>query len=76
MGEDEVLYDAAVALARARRLIPDFEGELIPRCQHDMCFSQHRIVDARVREFLNKRRAWSDLARADCRLPTEELTQV
>ncbi len=52
MGEDEVLYDAATALARARRLIPDVEGELIPRCRHDVCVSQHHIVDARVLAFL------------------------
>ena len=56
MGDDEVLCDAATALARARGLIPDFEGELVPRCRHDMCFSQHRIVDARVLDFLKKTR--------------------
>ena len=55
IGEGEVLYDAPTALARARRLIPDFEGELIPRCRHDMCVSQSRIVDARVLDFLKKR---------------------
>ena len=55
IGEGEVLYDAPTALARARRLIPDFEGELIPRCRHDMCDSQSRIVDARVLDFLKKR---------------------
>jgi pimeloyl-ACP methyl ester carboxylesterase len=54
IGDHEVLYDAPTALARARRLIPDFEGELIPRCRHDMCFSQSRIVDARVLDFLKK----------------------
>ena len=54
-GDGEVIYDAAQALDRARRLIPDFEGELIPRCRHDMCFSQSRIVDARVLDFLKKR---------------------
>jgi len=56
MGDHEVLYDAATALARARGLIPDFEGELVPRCRHDMCFSQYRIVDARVLDFLKKTR--------------------
>jgi pimeloyl-ACP methyl ester carboxylesterase len=54
-GDGEVIYDPAEALDRARRLIPDFEGELIPRCRHDMCFSQCRIVDARVLDFLKKR---------------------
>ena len=52
MGDNEVLYDASTALAHSRRLIPEFEGELVPRCRHDMCFSQHRFVDARVLEFL------------------------
>jgi pimeloyl-ACP methyl ester carboxylesterase len=56
MGDREVIYDAAEALARARRLIPDFEGALVPGCRHDMCFSQHRLVDARVRAFLEKSR--------------------
>jgi pimeloyl-ACP methyl ester carboxylesterase len=44
MGDREVIYDAAEALARARRLIPDFEGAIVPGCRHDMCFSQHRLV--------------------------------
>jgi pimeloyl-ACP methyl ester carboxylesterase len=54
MGKDEVLCDAAAALARARRLVPDFQGELIPHCRHDMCASRSRIVDALVLEFLAK----------------------
>jgi pimeloyl-ACP methyl ester carboxylesterase len=57
IGADEVLYDASTALARARRLIPDLEGNLIPRCRHDMCFSQHRVVDARVLDFLKRAKA-------------------
>ena len=52
MGTNEVLYDPAVAMARASRLIPDFQGELVPHCSHDMCASQFRIVDARVLDFL------------------------
>jgi pimeloyl-ACP methyl ester carboxylesterase len=54
IGEDEVLYDAAAALARARHLVPHFQGELVPDCRHDMVSSQSRIVDARVIDFLNK----------------------
>ncbi len=54
-GDGEVIYDSAQAFDRARRLIPHFEGELIPRCRHDMCFSQSRIVDARVLDFLKER---------------------
>jgi pimeloyl-ACP methyl ester carboxylesterase len=54
-GEEEVICRSAEALERARRLIPHFGGDLIPRCRHDMCFSQSRIVDARVLDFLEKR---------------------
>lgn len=54
IGEHEVIFEAAAALARARRLLPNFEGELVPGCRHDMCFSQHRLVDARVLDFLKK----------------------
>ena len=54
MGKNEVLCDAAAALARARRLVPDFQGELIPHCRHDMCASRYRIVDALVLDFLRK----------------------
>jgi pimeloyl-ACP methyl ester carboxylesterase len=51
MGDHEVMFDAPAALARARRLIPDVEAALIPRSSHDMCFTQHRLVDARVLDF-------------------------
>jgi pimeloyl-ACP methyl ester carboxylesterase len=55
MGEQEVIYDAAKALSRARRLIPNFEGELVKDCSHEMTGRQHRIVDARVVDFLKRR---------------------
>ena len=55
IGKHEVISDPTRALERARRLIPDFEGELVPGCRHDMCSSQHQIVDARVLDFLKKR---------------------
>jgi pimeloyl-ACP methyl ester carboxylesterase len=54
-GDGEVIYNSATALDRARRLVPHLEGELIPRSRHDMCFTQSRIVDARVLDFLKKR---------------------
>jgi len=54
IGDREVIYDPAKALARARALLPNFGGELVPHCNHDMCFSQHRIVDARVLDFLKE----------------------
>lgn len=56
IGEQEVIYAPANALARARALIPDIQGELVPQSKHDMCFSQHRIVDARVLDFLTDSR--------------------
>jgi pimeloyl-ACP methyl ester carboxylesterase len=56
IGDHEVISAPAKALARAYRLIPHFEGELVPHCRHDMCFSQYRIVDARVLNFLKKKR--------------------
>ena len=57
IGDHEVISDPAKALERARRLIPDFRGELVPRSRHEMCVRQHRIVDARVVEFLDESRA-------------------
>jgi pimeloyl-ACP methyl ester carboxylesterase len=53
IGENEVIYDAAKALARARALLPNFEGDLVPQSSHEMCSSQYRIVDARVLDFLS-----------------------
>jgi pimeloyl-ACP methyl ester carboxylesterase len=54
IGQQEVLYDPEAALERARRLIPNFEGELLPRANHEMTVSKHEIVDRRVLEFLKR----------------------
>jgi len=56
IGDHEVITNPETALTRARRLIPDIQGELVPQSSHDMCFTQHRVVDARVLEFLKKTR--------------------
>jgi pimeloyl-ACP methyl ester carboxylesterase len=56
IGDHEVICDPATALARARRLFPDIRCELVPGPRHDMCFSQHAVVDARVLDFLNDSR--------------------
>jgi pimeloyl-ACP methyl ester carboxylesterase len=53
IGDHEVIYDPVKALARARALLPIFEGELVPGSSHNMCASQYPIVDARVLAFLN-----------------------
>ena len=52
IGDHEVVCDPVTALARARRFFPNVQGELVPQSSHEMCFSQRRIVDARVLEFL------------------------
>jgi pimeloyl-ACP methyl ester carboxylesterase len=52
IGENEVVFDPVKALERARRLIPDFRGELVPDSNHEMCRSRARIVDEKVLEFL------------------------
>jgi pimeloyl-ACP methyl ester carboxylesterase len=59
IGDHEVICDPVRALARARRLIPNFEGDLVTRCSHGMCYTQHRIVDARVLDFLRRTSATS-----------------
>jgi pimeloyl-ACP methyl ester carboxylesterase len=61
IGDHEVISDPTKALERARRLIRDLRGELVPGARHEMCARQHRIVDARVLEFLDEsRRQHSD----------------
>ena len=56
IGEHEVICDPVLAMARARALFPDVQGELVPQSSHEMCFSQHRMVDARVLDFLKMKR--------------------
>ncbi len=53
IGDREVIYDPTKALARARRLIPHLEGDLIPECSHDMAISRHRTVSSKVLAFLD-----------------------
>jgi pimeloyl-ACP methyl ester carboxylesterase len=65
IGDHEVISDSARALERARRLIPEFEGELVSGCRHDMCATRHDLVDARVLAFLKKTRTDDRAAAAD-----------
>ena len=58
VGQQEALYDSAAALERARKLMPNFEGELIPRANHDMTIGQHEIVNERILEFLKQDTSW------------------
>jgi pimeloyl-ACP methyl ester carboxylesterase len=52
IGQQEVLYDPVGALERARKLVSNLDGELIPRANHSMTVEQHKIVDKRILEFL------------------------
>lgn len=54
MGEREVLCDPSATVARARRLIPNAECDLISGCSHDMSFTKREIVDQRVLQFLRR----------------------
>jgi pimeloyl-ACP methyl ester carboxylesterase len=63
IGDHEVIFDSAMALARARRLIADLEADLVPHSSHDVCFSQHRLVDARVLSFLKRKTAHTQVVR-------------
>ena len=65
IGEHEVISNPARALERARRLLPEFEGELVPECRHDMVSSQRDVVDARVLDFLKNTRTDERAATAE-----------
>ena len=49
-----MVCDSAVALMRARQLLPDVQAELVPQCRHDMVLTQRGIIDRRVLEFLKR----------------------
>jgi pimeloyl-ACP methyl ester carboxylesterase len=51
IGEQERIYDPKAALERARRLIPNMKGELVPQASHDMSYNCHELVDARIIEY-------------------------
>jgi pimeloyl-ACP methyl ester carboxylesterase len=52
IGQQEGLYDPVAAVARARKLVPNLVGELIPQAKHAMFIEQRGIVDTRISEFL------------------------
>ncbi len=52
IGDREVIYDPVKALARARRLVPHLESDLIPDCSHDMAVSHPPLISTRVLAFL------------------------
>lgn len=54
IGQKEMLYDAAAAMERAKKLVPNLDRELVPRVGHDMTMSQHELVDRRILNLLNE----------------------
>ena len=52
IGDREVLYDAASAIDRARRLIPHIEAEIIPNAGHMLSTDQPTMVIDSMRRFL------------------------
>jgi pimeloyl-ACP methyl ester carboxylesterase len=57
MGEHERFYDAAAALARARRLLPDLRaGEIVPGVGHNMATDNPGLINARIAHFLEHTR--------------------
>ena len=55
IGEREVIYDPEQALERARRFLLGVECDLVRGTSHDMTFAAHRLVDARILDFLDGR---------------------
>ena len=52
IGQQEVIYDPAASVERARKLIPHIEADLIPNARHDLAYFQANLVDKRILEFL------------------------
>jgi pimeloyl-ACP methyl ester carboxylesterase len=48
IGQQEVICDSVAALNRARRLIPEFHGELVSGASHDMSYNRHYVVDVAI----------------------------
>jgi pimeloyl-ACP methyl ester carboxylesterase len=55
VGDEEMIYDAADATARARRLIPDVEAEIVPGLGHLLGVQRPGIVNPRLLTFLADR---------------------
>lgn len=55
VGDKEMIYDAAEATGRARRLIPDAEAEVVPGVGHLLGMQRPDVVNRRVLAFLASR---------------------
>lgn len=54
IGDQEKIYDANAALARAEALIPGVKTVLIPDASHDLMFCQPAAVNAALKAFLTE----------------------
>ena len=54
IGQQEVIYDPAASVERARRLMPAVQAELIAEASHDMVFSRAKTVNQRILDFLKE----------------------
>ena len=54
IGRQEVIYNPAAAVERAKRLMPSIRAELVPEASHDMTMSKAKIVNQKILEFLRE----------------------
>lgn len=54
VGENEVIYSAAKAVSRLRRVAPQVVAEIIPGAGHDLTFAQSELVNERIVKFLKQ----------------------
>ncbi|HEV2444524.1 MAG TPA: alpha/beta hydrolase, partial [Candidatus Sulfopaludibacter sp.] len=59
-GEHEVIYSAAQAVRRLRRVAPQVTAEIVPGAGHDLTFAQTAIVNERILRFLKQDRVPSN----------------
>jgi pimeloyl-ACP methyl ester carboxylesterase len=62
IGDREVIYNQYAGMARARRLIPHFEGEIVPNACHLISAEQADVVNRRMLAFLGIERGEAVLA--------------
>jgi pimeloyl-ACP methyl ester carboxylesterase len=60
IGEQEVIYDPAAAVDRAKHLISNIKAELIPNASHGLPMEQSELVNARILGFIDRVRAVSE----------------
>ena len=55
VGDQEMIYDADAAIARAQRLFPTVEAEIVPGVGHLLGMQRPDIVNARIQTFIADR---------------------